>query len=188
MPMKLEIIPGSGLKENHSSSVNLSLQATPLTGNPGQAWASKTDAQASPALKVIFVYENPSAGLRALRKFKGLLRDSYPEVELDLVVWELDRLDDSDWSDIAASAAADADLLVLATSSANSISRAGEKWLASCLALRGGRAITLLAFFGTDAPWTISMEGNLLTPAEQLVKLAPRACAAAPHHEHSFAA
>ncbi|HWA08505.1 MAG TPA: hypothetical protein VG838_03475 [Opitutaceae bacterium] len=121
---------------------------------------AKEDVPMPAPLQVVIAYENPAAGLHALRRLKALLGRRSAEIELKLGVWPMNRLADPEWSDTIAVDLREADLLVLASRGPEPWPSAGEAWLDQGRAAHRDDMLTVMAFPGGEEPWTLTLEGQ----------------------------
>lgn len=142
------IPPAEGFSPSATREAETSARAFPRTAA----------ASAIPPLRSVIAYENPAAGLHALRRLKILLGRFLPDVELQLAVWPLAHLGDSEWSDTVVTDLAAADLLILATRGPEAWPKAGDAWLTTAVAAREAHALTVMAFPGLEEPWILTLE------------------------------
>jgi len=165
--MNLEIIPAVGRLPVCSRNLNPAPRAVPSSHStrPGLEPVANTDAESGAALRVVVAYASAAAGLVAMRWLNDRLRESAPEIELQLVAEPLARWSDPEDCELAMADAAAADLLILASTGPEPLPASGAAWLDACLALNPGRSSTLVALNDTGEPWIISLEHDSVRPA-----------------------
>ena len=87
-----------------------------------------------------------------------VLRAARKRHRLHPMLWRFSQLADSKWSDASVADAAQAQVVVLASTSASTLTPELESWIARFLAQRRGRRTTLVALLGPDDAWTITIE------------------------------
>lgn len=75
-------------------------------------------------------------------------------------LWRFDLLEFSDWSQAAARDAAAADLFIIATRKASPLPPEVGDWIAACQAQRKGPALGLVALFGPNKAWSLTLESD----------------------------
>ena len=72
-------------------------------------------------LRVVIVYNGPAAGKRAMRVLQSLAQQLNDKIEFRPLPWAFEHVLDVYWSKLAAREAANADILIIATSDARSL-------------------------------------------------------------------
>jgi len=114
--------------------------------------------EAGVPLRVVVVYEDVPAGLRAVGVLKEVLQDLSGDVELQPVLWRFDLLDDLHWQKMAVNDAAHADILILSTAGSLGLPEAVGRWLEASAARKGDGDTALVVLRGTKEAWTISLQ------------------------------
>ena len=116
---------------------------------PFLAQPVKADAELPPKIKIVLAYENLSAALWATEAFTVMLRQSPDGPKTQLIPWSFSTLSNPDFSAQATDVAAQADLIVIATSSNFRLLPAFlENWLGKCLSGKRGPQTAVAALFG----------------------------------------
>ncbi len=108
----------------------------------------------------------PAAG-RAMGTINGLLGALRKNHAFKPMLWRFSQLIDPKWREAAIADAAQADVVVLASTSATTLTEELEAWIGSFLARRRGRRTTLVSLFGQEDAWTISIEEPALAAEPQ---------------------
>jgi len=107
-------------------------------------------------LNVTLAYEGISSAVWAAEKLTGLLRKAWSVPKLCLSPWCFGVLDDPNWGDRVVSESADADMIVLSTSSRimDQLPPSIEHWLQLCLSRQhgGDRPIVVALFRCGEVP------------------------------------
>lgn len=106
---------------------------------------------AKQALRVVIAYRDLPAGKRAMHVMSGLGKGLGDEIEFQPVPWSFELLADRDWSEVATRDAINADILIVATSSANALPPAVARWVESTINQKQGTAAAVIALFGSEA-------------------------------------
>lgn len=101
-------------------------------------------------LQVVIAYDEIPAGKHALRAMAGLGRGLDKDVAFHLATWSFGRLAEEGWGEVAAGDAVRADILIIATSSANPLPAAVRQWTESAIRRKHGSAGTVVALFGPE--------------------------------------
>lgn len=125
------------------------------------------------AFRAFVAYSDVIAARRALVTIGDAMRTSGRNLELHPMMWRFAQLESSHWSDRAVTAALDADIVVLASTTPAEFSPAVEQWAGYFLAAASGRRTTIVAITGTTDAWTISIEQPQLAPATARCTEAP---------------
>jgi hypothetical protein len=110
---------------------------------------------AEPPLKVIIVYNNVAAGHRAMGVLLKLAANATERLKVAPILYRFELLDDPHWREVAASDAADCDMIILSTSVADELPESINAWAKESLASRSGASIALLTLFGSQDAWTV---------------------------------
>ena len=102
------------------------------------------------ALRVVIAYNDVAAGKRAMRVLADLGKGLGDEIEFQPFPWSFDLLADMDWRKAAARDAVNADILIIATSSANPLPPAIGRWAEAAISQKRGTAAAVIALFGSD--------------------------------------
>lgn len=87
-----------------------------------------------------------------------VLRAARSKHALKPMLWRFNQLTDSKWCDASMVDAAQASVVVLASTSTQTLTPELESWIGRFLARNRGRHTTLVALFGAEDAWTISIE------------------------------
>lgn len=118
----------------------LSLQRTPQIDEAG----------VSPFPKAVVVYDDVPAGQNALRVLAKMFPEPYDRLQLVPRFWRFDFLEDADWFYSALADAADADIIVIATSSTWGLNGAVERWINIGLPRKRGSNAAVVALLGLE--------------------------------------
>ena len=143
--------------------------------------ADSTDTES--ALRVVIAYNDVAAGKRAMRVLADLGKGLGDDIEFQPFPWSFDLLADMDWREAAARDACNADILIIATSSASPLPPAVERWAKAAISQKRGTATAVVALFGSDE----NPDGAGSCRLEAIQTAARQAgldfFAPAPHHE-----
>jgi hypothetical protein len=103
-------------------------------------------------------YADVSAAGRAMETINGVLRAARGKHALRPMLWRFNQLTDPKWRERAIVDAAVANVVVLASTSAKTLTAELEAWIGDFLAYNRGRRTTIVALFGDEDAWTISIE------------------------------
>ena len=129
--------------------------------NPG---SSLVDAPAP--LRVVIAYDDVPAGRRALAMLDRVLQHDHAAVHLFPSLWRFDLLKDPEWRDDAVADAITANLLILSTSGQETIAEGIDGWVSTFLSCRRETDTAILALFGPDDEWTISVQQAEARPTQ----------------------
>ena len=101
-------------------------------------------------LQVVIAYDEILAGKHALRAMASFGRGRAEDVAFHLATWSFSRLANEGWAEAAAGDAVRADILIIATSSANPLPTAVRQWTESAIRRKQGSAATVVALFGPE--------------------------------------
>ena len=101
-------------------------------------------------LRVVIAYNDVAAGQRAMRVLAALGKGFGDDIQFQPLPWSFDLLADLDWREVAASEAVRADILILATSSANPLPPAVGRWAAEAIHQKRGTSAAVIALFGPE--------------------------------------
>ena len=117
------------------------------------ALEASSDAIAPP--RVVIVYDDLSAGRRAIAVF-AQIEEEAPKAERRLPsLWQFRWLEDPGWRLCASADAHAADLLIVAMSAAGAIPDAVESWLSEYLRQADPGGGVVLTLYGPQDDWTI---------------------------------
>ena len=102
------------------------------------------------ALRVVIASNDIAAGKRAMRVLGDLGKGLGDELEFQPIPWSFDFLADVDWREVAASDAANADILIIATSSANPLPPDVGGWAQAAISRKQGTLAAVVALFGPE--------------------------------------
>jgi hypothetical protein len=102
------------------------------------------------ALRVVIAYSDFAAGKRAMRVLADLGKGLGDDIEFHPLPWSFDLLADIDWREVAARDAINADILIIATSSASTLPPAVERWVKTTIAQKRGTDAAVVALFGPE--------------------------------------
>ncbi len=127
--------------------------------------AARLDAAAPPhaghdvavPLKVAILYDGVPAGRRAMGLVRRMLEQAGGPIHLFPAVWRFDLFEQAKARAHAAAEAGAADLLIVATARPDALPAAVERWISDFIAWRRGTPVTILAMWGLDDEWTISL-------------------------------
>lgn len=101
-------------------------------------------------LRVVIAYDDAAAGKRAMRTMGNLTKGLADEIKLQPLPWRFDLLADTDWFRVAASDAVNADILIIATSSAKPLPDAVGRWVEDAISQKRGTSAAVVALFGPE--------------------------------------
>lgn len=127
---------------------------------PPHARRSRTAPKPAPAvtLKVFIGYADLPAVRRATSAVGQAMMRSGLSVDFRPMLWRCEQLVSSHWRDRATSAALEADIVVVASSTPGGITPAVEQWINGFIDAAHGRRATLVVINGANDAWTISIE------------------------------
>ncbi len=102
----------------------------------------------TPALVVVIAYNDVAAGKHAMRVMSGLGKELGDEIESQPFRWSFDLLADTDWRHVAVHDAVNADILIIATSSASLLPPAVKRWAEAAISRKRGTSAAVIALFG----------------------------------------
>jgi hypothetical protein len=121
---------------------------------------------AAPAPFHAFIaYADLPAARRAMSTISDVLRATQGKFAFKPMLWRFDQLAHAKWCDYAISDAAEAAVVVLASSAPGPAPAAIEQWVSSLLQRKRGQRTTVVSLQGEDEAWTISIEAPA-KPAE----------------------
>ena len=127
--------------------------------DPGVTVLSRPDAMSEKmTLHVLIVYEDPVAARRALHAASRLAAQTAGQVEFHREFCRFDLLEDRACAVLAAEEARRADLIIVATRTADDLPPTVNRWLADCLAQRDQTDTAVLALLGSGEAWNLSLE------------------------------
>lgn len=104
----------------------------------------------NPSLRVVIAYDDLAAGKRAMRVMTRLGESFGGNLRFEPLPWSFDLLSDVDWRAVAASDAVNADILIIATSSAHPLPPAVGSWAEDVISIKRGTAAAVVALFGSE--------------------------------------
>lgn len=123
---------------------------------PAKAPRAADPAELPMPVRAAVVYDGVPAALRAMSMLGRVVEDADGPVALQPNLWRFDMLADPRCRGRALRDALAADLLVLATASAEVLPPESETWIAEFLARRGDRAIAIVTLCGRENECTFS--------------------------------
>jgi hypothetical protein len=108
------------------------------------------EAGVVPFPKVVIVYDDVPAGQNALRALAKMFPEPPERIQLVPRLWRFDYLEYDDWFYSALADAADADIIVIATSSTFGLNFEVEKWINTCLPRKRGSNAAIIALLGPE--------------------------------------
>lgn len=109
-------------------------------------------------LKVFIGYADVVAARRAMGTIGDTVRTSGRACEIQPMLWRFAQLASSHWKDRSITAALEADVVVLASTTPSDVSTAIEQWVNDLLHANRGRRVTIVSIAGGSDAWTISVE------------------------------
>lgn len=101
-------------------------------------------------LRVVIAYDETAAGQHALRVLANLGRGRAEHVGFHPATWSFGRLAEAGWAEAATGDAVRADILIIATTSANPLPSAVRQWTEAAIRRKQGSAATVVALFGPE--------------------------------------
>lgn len=101
-------------------------------------------------LRVVIAYHDLAAGQRAMRVLADLAQGCGADLEFEPLPWSFDLLADQNWSQVAASDAIRADILIIATSGPRPLPPAVVQWAEAAISRKQGTAAAVVALFGPE--------------------------------------
>lgn len=89
---------------------------------------------------------------------RDVLADNGSGFGFSPMLWRFDQLNGANWSELALRDAANADIVVLASTESGGLPASLEHWVSALLGRVDGRPVTIVAVFGSTEAWTISIE------------------------------
>lgn len=108
-------------------------------------------------LKVVVAYDELAAGTRALKSLNESLPMHGDPVELQLALWRLYAIEDTDDRQDALADVLACDLLII-SSCQPALTSPAERWMEATLALTKGSSPAIALFFNGSDSWFISLE------------------------------
>jgi len=142
---------------------------TPSGGHSGKRKRSATPVV---PLRVFIGYADLPAVRRATACIGDAARDSGRRAEIQPMLWRSQQLASSHWRDRSITAALEADIVVLTSSSAGPLAPDFDQWVRHFLRSATDRPVTLVVIAGADA-WTISFERPAKVAEAALLKAEP---------------
>jgi hypothetical protein len=119
--------------------------------------SARLEHDAAVPLKVAIVYDSVPSGRRAVSTMRRLVGQTPEPTHLVPVLWRFDVLADAAHQARATVDALDADLLLVATDRPEALPPHVEAWVTDFLTRRRGSPVTILAMWGLDDDWTVSL-------------------------------
>jgi hypothetical protein len=124
------------------------MQTQPFVNEPGDEDADARDL--NHPLRIVIAYNEVPAGKRAMRVMSDLARGLGEAVEFQPLPWSFDLLADTDWAKVAGDDAVNADILIIATSSADPLPPAVGRWAEAAISRKQGTAAAVVALLGPE--------------------------------------
>jgi hypothetical protein len=112
-------------------------------------------------IKIILLYDDVAAGRRAMTAAVKLAAGLEFESEPRHSVWRFDLLEDETWHAAATREAVDAEIIIVSTSQPNALPDTVNQWIEDCLAQKTSAGTVLLALFGDENAWMISIHDGV---------------------------
>lgn len=111
---------------------------------PADLFPDYNAAHQSFAPRVVIAYDQLLNGCRAMRMLTTTFErfDDLPGFQAS--VWKLDLLEDQHWASVAEENARQADIMIVAVSSRNTLSSEVKKWIEGCLKQKDGDAAVVV--------------------------------------------
>ncbi|MBI3418405.1 MAG: hypothetical protein HY043_24205 [Verrucomicrobia bacterium] len=103
-----------------------------------------------PALRVFIAYNDIAAGKHAMQVVTDLGKSSGDDFEFEPLPWSFEELGDVYWREVAARDAAEADILIIATSGLRPLPPAVEQWAETVINRKRGTSAAIVALFGPE--------------------------------------
>jgi len=123
------------------------MQATPFTDEASLDTDSPDQSQ---PLRVVIAYDDLAAGKRAMRVMTDLAKSLGDNLKFEPLPWSFDLLTDVDWREVAASDAVNADILIIAMSSAHPLPTSVGRWAEDAIDRKRGTTAAVVALFGSE--------------------------------------
>ena len=129
----------------------------------GNSFLEARDEDASQGLNVLVVYENLTAGQRAMRLCRDLTVQQQDGFTLQPRFWRLDLIADAVCGGFAIADAVQAELVIVSTSSQAELPKPAQHWLKLCLAVarKGGTCAAVVALLATNEQFNEAYFSNL---------------------------
>lgn len=112
-------------------------------------------------IKIILLYDDVGAGRRAMTAAVKLAAGLEFESEPRYSVWRFDLLEDDTLHAAATQEAVEAEIIIVSTSQPNALPDAVNQWIEACLARKTSAGTVLLAIFGDENAWMISIHDGV---------------------------
>jgi hypothetical protein len=133
------------------------MNTTPRFAPAAASSRSSSDSDHAVPLKVTVVYDGLPAGRRAVSTITRMLNQAEEPMHLVPALWRFDVMDDANCRARATADAVASDLLVLATDRPDALPTHVESWVSDFIARRRGTSVTILAMWGMEDEWTVSL-------------------------------
>ena len=124
------------------------------------------EAEIPDGLRTVILYEDLSAGERALRVISRLEETLNSAVDLQPALWRFDCLGEPALAELAFADSEDAGLIVIATGRSNSLPLQARKWLKACLQKRQDKNLAMVALLNSDG----GSDGKILQFLDQAAR------------------
>lgn len=101
-------------------------------------------------LRVVIAYHETNAGKRAMRVMTDLGLGLGGAIEFQPLLWSFELLEATAWAELAADDAINADILIIAASSADPLSPAVGRWAEAAISRKQGTAAAVVALLGPE--------------------------------------
>jgi hypothetical protein len=135
----------------------------------GRKPAPRARNPAPAPFRALIVYADVPAARRAMTEIRNVLLATGRAYEFCPMLWRFDQLAGEHWREVALRDAAEAAIVVLASTDSAIIPAGLECWVSSLLARKQGLPITIVAVLGATEAWTISIE-KPQQPAKEVSK------------------
>jgi hypothetical protein len=121
---------------------------------------AQAPARAAFGFKAFIAYDDLDAARGAMKAIDEVLQAAPRGYQLQPMLWRFDQLCSDKWREPSLANAAEADVVVLASSAPGPLTSFVERWVGELLAAKKRMAsrATLVALLGQDDAWTISIE------------------------------
>lgn len=129
----------------------------PAPAQTSNASTTPVVSESAVPLKVTIVYDGVPAGRRAVGTMQRLIAQGEEPTQLVPHLWRRDLLCDVACRARATADAVASDLLILAAHGAEALAFELEDWVADLIARHPGLPVTILAMWGVEDKWTVSL-------------------------------
>lgn len=106
------------------------------------------------------LYENAEAGHRAVHMLRRIAQQAGEPAVPRAKLWRFDLLQYPAWDREARQDADQADLIIIATGSSDDLPSPVNTWLGECVARKDGRNLAMIALFGSNQGWSLSLQDS----------------------------